>query len=244
MTPSFTPMAAFHSVRSRWWKCRATPTPPCASWLSSPSVAARRAPPCTGGCVPTVCVPQLEARFWMDEHKYYGIAEDGEGQLCRVLASNPGHLLYVGMPRRSGDRASVSSCSARTSTPAGACARWRSIRCISIRCPITTARSGHMTPRCAWPAWHATASATASCASPTSCSKPRSISGCVCRSCSAALRAPAVSRRSPIRWPVCRRPGPPVRRSCCCRPVSECASTAGAARSRSISRGCRLASTD
>jgi glycogen debranching enzyme len=43
---------------------------------------------------------ELEARFWMDEHKYYGIAEDGEGQLCRVLASNPGHLLYVGMPRQ------------------------------------------------------------------------------------------------------------------------------------------------
>src|SRR5579862_2395178 len=42
---------------------------------------------------------ELEARFWMDEHQYYGIAEDGEGQLCRVLASNPGHLLYVGMPR-------------------------------------------------------------------------------------------------------------------------------------------------
>ncbi len=43
---------------------------------------------------------ELEARFWMDEHKYYGMAEDGEGQLCRVLASNPGHLLYVGLPRQ------------------------------------------------------------------------------------------------------------------------------------------------
>lgn len=41
---------------------------------------------------------ELEARFWMDDHEYYGIAEDGEGELCRVLGSNPGHLLYVGMP--------------------------------------------------------------------------------------------------------------------------------------------------
>jgi len=41
---------------------------------------------------------ELEARFWMDDQEYYGIAEDGDGQLCRVLASNPGHLLYVGMP--------------------------------------------------------------------------------------------------------------------------------------------------
>ncbi|MFC7301923.1 glycogen debranching N-terminal domain-containing protein [Cognatiluteimonas weifangensis] len=40
----------------------------------------------------------VEERFWMPERGYYGIAVDGEGALCRVRASNPGHLLYVGLP--------------------------------------------------------------------------------------------------------------------------------------------------
>ena len=40
----------------------------------------------------------VEQRFWMPETGYYGIAVDGEGALCRVRASNPGHLLYVGLP--------------------------------------------------------------------------------------------------------------------------------------------------
>ena len=40
----------------------------------------------------------VERHFWMPEHGFYGIAVDGEGQLCRVRASNPGHLLYVGLP--------------------------------------------------------------------------------------------------------------------------------------------------
>ncbi len=42
----------------------------------------------------------VEARFWMDDLCYYGIARDGEGRLCRVRASNPGHLLYTGLPAR------------------------------------------------------------------------------------------------------------------------------------------------
>jgi glycogen debranching enzyme len=43
----------------------------------------------------------VEARFWMEERGFYGIAIDGKGELCRVAASNPGHLLYVGLPTRS-----------------------------------------------------------------------------------------------------------------------------------------------
>ena len=39
----------------------------------------------------------VEQRFWMEEHGYYGIAIDGEGELCRVLSSNPGHLLFMGV---------------------------------------------------------------------------------------------------------------------------------------------------
>jgi glycogen debranching enzyme len=40
----------------------------------------------------------VEARFWMEDEGFYGIAIDGEGRLCRPLASNAGHLLFVGLP--------------------------------------------------------------------------------------------------------------------------------------------------
>ncbi|MBU9143022.1 amylo-alpha-1,6-glucosidase [Burkholderia multivorans] len=41
---------------------------------------------------------QVEALFWMPESGFYGIALDGHGDLCRVLASNAGHLLAFGLP--------------------------------------------------------------------------------------------------------------------------------------------------
>jgi glycogen debranching enzyme len=40
----------------------------------------------------------VERLFWMEDKRFYGIAIDGEGALCRVHASNPGHLLFVGLP--------------------------------------------------------------------------------------------------------------------------------------------------
>ncbi|MDO9337527.1 MAG: amylo-alpha-1,6-glucosidase [Caulobacter sp.] len=40
----------------------------------------------------------VEDRFWMDDVGGYGIAIDGDGQLCRPLTSNAGHLLFVGLP--------------------------------------------------------------------------------------------------------------------------------------------------
>jgi glycogen debranching enzyme len=40
----------------------------------------------------------VERRFWMPDRQFYGIALDGEGKLCRVCASNAGHLLFVGLP--------------------------------------------------------------------------------------------------------------------------------------------------
>lgn len=40
----------------------------------------------------------VQEKFWMPQAGYYGIAVDGEGRLCEVRASNPGHLLYVGLP--------------------------------------------------------------------------------------------------------------------------------------------------
>lgn len=41
---------------------------------------------------------KVETLFWMEERGFYGIAIDGQGQLCRVLSSNPGHLLFCGLP--------------------------------------------------------------------------------------------------------------------------------------------------
>jgi glycogen debranching enzyme len=49
----------------------------------------------------------VEHHFWMPERNFYGIAIDGDGALCRVRASNPGHLLYVGLP--SPERAALAS---------------------------------------------------------------------------------------------------------------------------------------
>ncbi|HEX2815937.1 MAG TPA: amylo-alpha-1,6-glucosidase [Phenylobacterium sp.] len=37
----------------------------------------------------------VESRFWMEDDGFYAIAIDGDGELCRVLASNPGHLLFA-----------------------------------------------------------------------------------------------------------------------------------------------------
>ena len=40
----------------------------------------------------------VEARFWVDELGFYAVAIDGEGEVCKVETSNPGHLLFVGLP--------------------------------------------------------------------------------------------------------------------------------------------------
>jgi glycogen debranching enzyme len=39
----------------------------------------------------------VERRFWMEDAGMYGIAIDGHGELCRVRASNAGHVLFVGL---------------------------------------------------------------------------------------------------------------------------------------------------
>ncbi|SDV49317.1 amylo-alpha-1,6-glucosidase [Chitinasiproducens palmae] len=41
---------------------------------------------------------RIETMFWMPEAGFYGIAVDGQGALCRVRASNAGHLLAFGLP--------------------------------------------------------------------------------------------------------------------------------------------------
>lgn len=40
----------------------------------------------------------VERRFWLADLGFYAIALDGTGKPCRVRASNPGHLLYSGLP--------------------------------------------------------------------------------------------------------------------------------------------------
>ncbi|MHB8529583.1 MAG: amylo-alpha-1,6-glucosidase [Caulobacteraceae bacterium] len=40
----------------------------------------------------------VERRFWMEDRDYYGLAIDGSGELCGPQTSNPGHLLFVGLP--------------------------------------------------------------------------------------------------------------------------------------------------
>jgi glycogen debranching enzyme len=42
----------------------------------------------------------VEAQFWMEDQGFYAIARDGEGRPCRVRASNPGHLLFAGLPAK------------------------------------------------------------------------------------------------------------------------------------------------
>jgi glycogen debranching enzyme len=39
----------------------------------------------------------VETHFWDEELRFYGLAIDGEGALCRVRTSNAGHLLYTGL---------------------------------------------------------------------------------------------------------------------------------------------------
>jgi glycogen debranching enzyme len=40
----------------------------------------------------------VEASFWMRKRAFYALAIDGEGEICSPLASNAGHLLFVGLP--------------------------------------------------------------------------------------------------------------------------------------------------
>jgi glycogen debranching enzyme len=37
----------------------------------------------------------VEQKFWMEDKGFYAIAVDGEGELCKVRTSNPGHLLFA-----------------------------------------------------------------------------------------------------------------------------------------------------
>ncbi|MDQ3126249.1 MAG: amylo-alpha-1,6-glucosidase, partial [Pseudomonadota bacterium] len=40
----------------------------------------------------------VEDRFWMEDEGFYAIALDGDGDQCRSIGSNAGHLLFTGLP--------------------------------------------------------------------------------------------------------------------------------------------------
>jgi glycogen debranching enzyme len=40
----------------------------------------------------------VEERYWMEDEGFYAIALDGDGEQCRAVASNAGHLLFMGLP--------------------------------------------------------------------------------------------------------------------------------------------------
>jgi len=40
----------------------------------------------------------VEDRFWMEDEQFYAIALDGDGEPCRSIGSNAGHLLFTGLP--------------------------------------------------------------------------------------------------------------------------------------------------
>ena len=40
----------------------------------------------------------VEERFWMEDEGFYAIALDGDGEPCRSIGSNAGHLLFTGLP--------------------------------------------------------------------------------------------------------------------------------------------------
>ena len=91
---------------------------------------------------------RFEAAFWCPEIETYALALDGDKKPCRVRTSNAGQVLFTGIAAP--DRAGASSreaCCSRASFPAGASAPWRRAKRATIRCRITTARSGRTTMR-------------------------------------------------------------------------------------------------
>ena len=56
---------------------------------------------------------RVEIRFWMEDQRFYALALDGEKRLVSSIASNPGHLLWCGLP----DPARASAVAARVLKP-------------------------------------------------------------------------------------------------------------------------------
>ena len=150
----------------------------------------------------------VEARFWMEELGTYAIALDGDGQPCRVRASNPGPPAVRRPAGAGAGRAGRGPApGSPASTPAGASARWRAGE------PRYNPMSYHNGS--VWP--HDTALCAAGMARyGERDGVARLLSDMFEAAVKFDMRLPELfcgfarrpaSRRSPIRSPACRRPG-------------------------------------
>ena len=95
--PCSTPTTARPWARSPWSRRRATSTRRSAPWPISPAARRARGGRPLGGESGGLRAA-VESRFWLEELGTYALALDGAGRPCRVHASNPGHLLFSGLP--------------------------------------------------------------------------------------------------------------------------------------------------
>ena len=185
----------------------------------------------------------VEDRFWMSEQGYYGIAIDGDGELCRVRASNPGHLLFAGLPDP--ERA-AQVCAQLLTPPFHNGWGLRTLASGEARYNPMSYHNGSVWPH-----------DTALCAAGMARYGDRAGAVRLLRDLFEAavhfdLRLPELfcgfpraqgSTPSPTPSPACRKPGRPVRPSCCCRRALASKSTAGAGKYASNGRCCHRAST-
>ena len=91
---------------------------------------------------------RFDASFWCPELGTYALALDGKKEPCRVRSSNAGQVLFTGIAQAgAGDRGRRRVCCGRSSSPVGASAPLPIPKRATIRCRITTARSGRTTTR-------------------------------------------------------------------------------------------------
>ena len=71
-----------------------------AAWRAMARMAGRLGEPGTEGWAARAETMRraVETRFWIEDRGYYALAIDGEGKVCGPQSSNPGHLLFVGLP--------------------------------------------------------------------------------------------------------------------------------------------------
>jgi glycogen debranching enzyme len=154
---------------------------------------------------------RVEQRFWMEDAGFYGIAIDGEGALCTPHTSNVGHLLFCGLP--SAERAARVT---RRLLSDDFNSGWglRTLASGTSRFNPMSYHNGSV-----WP--HDTSICVAGMARYGERRGAARVMGDLYKASRYfGLRMPELlcgfdatpaSRRSPIRSPACRRPGPPAR---------------------------------
>ena len=132
-------------ARSPWSRCRATPSRPGGRWRQMARSLGEAGAEAWEARAERMRAA-VEERFWMEPNGFYGLAIDGEGELCRPLASNPGHLLFVGLPSPARARRVVDRLLSEPVRQRLGPADPRHRRgALSIPCPTTTAPSGRTT---------------------------------------------------------------------------------------------------